>query len=64
MQGKKNHLGIGNGKNAISRGHISAGNALFAISSLKIRTWTIMPLKVGIIATFRGLLSVYSAQIK
>jgi hypothetical protein len=27
------------------------------IFSLKIRTWTTMPLKVGIIATFRGFLS-------
>jgi len=36
---------------------ISAENGIFALFSLKIRTWTTMPLKVGIIATFRGLLS-------
>jgi hypothetical protein len=30
---------------------------IFALFRLKIRTWTTMPLKVGIIATFRGLLS-------
>ena len=37
------------------QGEISAKNAFFALFSLKIRTWTTMPLKVGIIATFRGL---------
>jgi hypothetical protein len=46
-----------NGKNAISRRKILAENGIYAISRLKIRTWTTMPLKVGIIATFRGLLS-------
>jgi hypothetical protein len=39
------------------QGEISAEKAFFALFSLKIRTWTTMPLKVGIIATFRGLLS-------
>jgi hypothetical protein len=34
-----------------------AENGKNAISSLKIRTWTNIPLKVGFIATFRGLLS-------
>jgi hypothetical protein len=34
-----------------------AENGKKAISSLKIRPWTTIPLKVGIIATFRGLLS-------
>jgi hypothetical protein len=45
------------GKNTVSRREISAENAFFALFRPKIRTWTTMPLKVGIIATFRGLLS-------
>jgi hypothetical protein len=52
-----------NGKNAISRWHISAENAIFALFRSKIRTWTTMPLKVGIIATFRGLLSDCSLSV-
>jgi hypothetical protein len=39
------------------QGEISAENAFFALFRPKIRTWQTMPLKVGIIATFRGLLS-------
>jgi hypothetical protein len=46
-----------NGKNAISRRHNSAENAFFTLFSQKIWTWQTMPLKVGIVATFRGLLS-------
>jgi hypothetical protein len=46
-----------NGKNAIFSRGITAETGIFAISSLKIRTWTTMPLKVGIIATFKRLLS-------
>jgi hypothetical protein len=46
-----------NGKNAISRRNIAAEKGKKGISRPKIRTWTTMPLKVGIIATFRGLLS-------
>jgi hypothetical protein len=34
-----------------------AENGKKGISRPKIRTWTTMPLKVGIIATFRGLLT-------
>jgi hypothetical protein len=37
--------------------NLLAENALFALFSTKIRTWTLMPLKGHIIATFRGLLS-------
>jgi hypothetical protein len=36
---------------------ISAENGIFALFSPKILTWQTMPFKVGIIATFRGLLS-------
>jgi hypothetical protein len=36
---------------------ISAENGIFALFSTKIRTWTMMPLKGDIIATFRGLLT-------
>jgi hypothetical protein len=44
-------------KNAISRRAVTAGNALFTLFRIKIRTWITMPLKGHIIATFRGLLS-------
>jgi hypothetical protein len=36
---------------------VRAENGIFALSRLKIRTWTTMPLKGHIIATFKGLLS-------
>jgi len=38
-------------------GKISSENSKKDLSSTKIRTWITMPLKVGIIATFKGLLS-------
>jgi len=41
-------------------GENSAEKGKKGISKPKIRTWTTMPLKVGIIATFRGLLSDWS----
>jgi hypothetical protein len=44
-----------NGKNALFRGNFQVEKGIFCLFSLKIRTWTTMPLKVGIIATFRGL---------
>jgi hypothetical protein len=47
---------LDNDKNAISRREISAENAFFALFRPKIRTWTTMPLKMGIIATFRRFL--------
>jgi hypothetical protein len=34
-----------------------AKNGIFALFSPKIRTWTTMPLKVGFIPGFRGLLT-------
>jgi hypothetical protein len=40
-----------------SQGEILAENGIFALFRPKIRTWTTMPLKGHIIATFRGLLS-------
>jgi hypothetical protein len=46
-----------NGKKAISRRYISAENGIFALFRLKIRIWTTMPLKVGFMPGFRGLLS-------
>jgi len=46
-----------NGKNAVSRRSFLAENGIFALFSLKIQTWTTMPLKVGFIPGFRGLLS-------
>jgi hypothetical protein len=49
-----------NGKNAISMGKFLAENGKKALFRPKIQTWTTMPLKVGIIATFRGLLSDWS----
>jgi hypothetical protein len=52
-----------NGKNAISRGIISAENAIFALFSPKNRTWQTMPLKVGFIPGFRGLLTDCSLQV-
>ena len=39
------------------QGEILAEKGKKGIFRTKIRTWTTMPLKVGIIATFRGLLS-------
>jgi hypothetical protein len=46
-----------NSKKGISRRENLAEKGIFALFRLEIRTWTTMPLKVGIIATFRGLLS-------
>jgi hypothetical protein len=46
-----------NVKNATSKWDVLAENAFFAIFSTKIKTWTTMPLKVGFIPGFRGLLS-------
>jgi len=46
------------------KGGISAENALFAISRLKIRTWITMPLKVGFIPGFRGLVTDWAAKDK
>jgi hypothetical protein len=34
-----------------------AENGMFALFSLKIQTWQTMPLKVGIILGFRGLVT-------
>jgi hypothetical protein len=39
------------------QGKILAENGKKGIFSLKIRTWTTMPLKVGFIPGFRGLLT-------
>jgi hypothetical protein len=39
------------------QGEISAEKGKKGIFSTKIWTWTTMPLKVGIIATFRGLVT-------
>jgi hypothetical protein len=49
-----------NDKKAVSRGIFRAEKGIFALFRLKIRTWRTMPLKVGIIATFRGLLTDWS----
>ena len=46
-----------NSKKWISKREISAENVIFSLIRPKIRTLTTMPLKVGIIATFRGLLT-------
>jgi hypothetical protein len=45
-------------------GEISAENVFFAIFRQKIQTWTTMPLKGHIIATFKGLLSDKSLLFK
>jgi hypothetical protein len=46
-----------NGKNNVSRIKNLAENGIFALFRTTIRTWTTIPLKVGFIPGFKGLLT-------